>query len=193
MSAASDYPTLSFRSPEEWEEWLDENHDRAAGVWLRMFKKGSGQTSITYAGALDVALCYGWIDSQARGLDDVSYVQKFTPRRARSPWSKRNTQHIERLTKAGRMRPAGLAQVEAAMRDGRWTSAYDSPSDATMPEDFLAALEANAKAKAFFATLNKRNTYPIAYRLQSAKRPETRERRIRAIIDMLAKGEKFYP
>ncbi len=158
-----------------------------------MFKKGSGKAGITYDEALDVALCYGWIDSQGKGIDDVSYAQRFTPRRARSVWSKRNTEHIERLTKAGRMRPAGLKAVEAAKRDGRWQRAYDSPSAATAPHDFLKALAKNKRAESFYTTLNRRNTYAIAYRLQNAKKPETREKRIKAIIAMLAKGEKFYP
>ena len=193
MNTATSYPILSFRSAKEWEGWLDENHARSDGVWLRMFKKGSGKTSIKYEEALEVALCYGWIDSQAKGHDELSHVQKFTPRRARSVWSKKNTEHVERLTKAGRMRPAGLEAVESAKRDGRWERAYDSPSAATVPEDFLRELGRNERAAAFFATLNKTNTYAIAYRLQNAKKLETRERRMRAIIDMLERGEKFYP
>ena len=193
MTAPSDYPTLSFRTPDEWERWLEANHSDADGVWLRMYKKASGEQSVTYAGALDVALCFGWIDGQSRRLDERSYVQKFTPRRRRSIWSRRNTEHIERLTKAGRMRPAGLAQVESAKADGRWEAAYPPPSEAEVPEEFLKALSKNKRARATFETLNKQNRFAIAYRVESAKRAETRERRIRSIIDMLARGEKLVP
>lgn len=160
---------------------------------MRIFKKGSGKTTITYAEALDQTLCYGWIDGQKQPHDEHSWLQKFTPRRAKSGWSRINTQHVERLTKAGQMTRAGLEAVEAAKADGRWQAAYDSPRDATPPEDFLKALGKDKKAKAFFETLNRANIYSIVYRLQTAKKPETRDRRMKLILEMLARGEKFHP
>lgn len=187
-----DLPIIAFQTPAEWENWLAENQSQPAGIWLRIFKKSSGKTSITYAEALDEALCYGWIDGQKKKYDDESWLQKFTPRRKRSIWSKINTQHVERLTQAGKMKPAGLAEIEAAKADGRWQQAYDSHRNMTVPEDFLRELEKNPKAKAFFETLNKTNVYSIAFRLQTAKRAETREKRMRVILDMLSKGEKFH-
>jgi len=189
----SDFPVIAFESPQAWRRWLAPHHADSNGIWMRIFKKGSGVPSINYAQALDEALCYGWIDGQKRIFDEESWVQKFTPRRARSGWSKRNTEHAERLINAGEMKAAGLAEVEAAKRDGRWDRAYSSPGAATLPEDFLRELNKNGKAKAFFETLNKRNTYPITYRLQTAKKAETRERRLREILAMLERGEKFHP
>ncbi len=183
---------ISFTSAIEWETWLDANHTRAEGVWLRMFKKGSGKPTVTYAEALDAALCHGWIDGLRKSHDAESFIQKFTPRRPRSLWSKVNTGHVERLHTAGKMKPAGLAAVEAAKKDGRWHAAYDSPGKAAVPPDFLRALAKNKKAKTFFATLNKTNLYSITWRLQTARKPETRARRMKAIIDMLAAGKKFH-
>ena len=193
MSNTPDLPVIPLQSQEEWEEWLAGNHTTANGVWLQFFKKASGKKTITHAEALDEALCYGWIDGQSKSYDDESWLQKFTPRRARSVWSKVNIQNVERLIQAGKMKPAGLQPIEAAKLDGRWERAYDSPSNATVPDDFLQELEKDNKAKAFFDTLNKANTYAIIYRLQTAKKPETRERRMRAILEMLSKGEKFHP
>ncbi len=184
---------LSFRSSSEFRKWLAANHRQSDGIWLRIFKKESGEASVTYAEALDEALCFGWIDGQKQRHDDSSWRQKFTPRRPKSGWSKINTQHAERLIQAGRMKPAGQAAIDAAKKDGRWTSAYDSPSKATIPEDFLAALHKNKKATAFFESLNKANRYAIAYRLQTAKKPETRQRRMELILAMLARGEAFHP
>ncbi len=192
INTSANLQIISFESAQEWEEWLAENHASSGGIWLCFFKKGSGREALTYAEALDVALCYGWIDGQAKKRDELSYLQKFTPRRPRSVWSKRNTEHIERLIEAGRMKPAGLKEVEKAKADGRWQRAYDSPGNMTIPQDFLEALSRNEKAKAFFETLNKTNTYAIAWRLQTAKRPETREKRMKAIIEMLERGEKFH-
>ena len=183
---------IAFATSKHWARWLAKHHARPEGIWLRLFKKDSGVASITYSEALDEALCYGWIDGQTKKHDDLSWLRKFTPRRARSVWSKRNREHIARLTKAGRMQPAGLRAVEAAKADGRWDQAYDSPGNMVMPADFLALLAANKKAHAFFQTLNKANTYAIAWRLQTAKKPETRQRRMAAIIDMLAQGEKLH-
>ena len=191
--APMDYPIIAFRSSEEWEEWLVEKHSDSDGIWMRIFKVASGEASVTYAEGLDGALCYGWIDGQKRQFDEISWLQKFTPRRARSVWSKRNTEHVERLAKAERMTPAGLAQVEAAKADGRWEAAYEAQSESTVPEEFLKALAKNKRAKTTFETLNKQNLFAIGQRVRSAKKPETRKRRIRAIIDILARGGKLYP
>lgn len=185
-------PILSFESQKAWEKWLSKNYSNADGIWLRFFKKGSGVQTVVYAEALDVALCYGWIDAQVNKFDELSYRQKFTPRRAKSIWSKRNIEHAERLIKDGKMKEAGFAQIEAAKKDGRWEKAYDSPSTMVMPEDFLKMVSKNKKAKAFFDTLTKANTYAIAWRLQTAKKPETRERRMKALLAMLERGEKLY-
>lgn len=187
-----DLPIIAFEMPAKWEKWLAENHTQPNGIWLRIFKKGSNAASITYAEALDEALCYGWIDGQKNKYDDESYLQKFTPRRKRSLWSKVNTQHVERLTKAGKMKHAGLKEIERAKADGRWEQAYDSHRDMTVPEDFLLELEKNPEAKTFFETLNKTNLYSIAFRLQTAKKPETRRKRMDEILEMLSKGEKFH-
>ncbi len=184
---------LSFESAKHWERWLAKNHKLSSGVWLRIQKKDSDRQSVTYAKALDVALCYGWIDGQKKSADDQSWLQKFTPRGLKSAWSKKNTEHVERLTMAGKMKPAGLAAVEAAKNDGRWKAAYDSQANSKIPEDFLKALGRNKKSQAFFNSLNKTNLFSIAYRLQTAKKPETREKRMRAILEMMAKGKKFHP
>ena len=186
------FPILTFKTPDEWYDWLEKNHAISDGVWLRFYKKGSGITGLTHATSLDGALCYGWIDSQAKTLDEKSYLQKYTPRRSKSIWSKVNTEHIARLIKEGKMQPAGLAQVEAAKKDGRWDAAYNSPSNIVIPEDFLKELAKDKKAEAFFNTLNKTNTYTIAWRLETAKKPETRERRMKVILEMLSRGEKFH-
>lgn len=183
---------LGFRSSAEFRKWLAKNHRQSDGIWLRIFKKDSGALTITYAEALDEALCFGWIDGQKQRHDEVSWRQRFTPRRPKSGWSKINTQHAERLIQSGRMKPAGQAQIDAAKKDSRWTAAYDSPSKATVPEDFLAALRNDKKAQAFFESLNKANRYAIAYRLQTAKKPETKQRRMEMILAMLARGEAFH-
>jgi uncharacterized protein YdeI (YjbR/CyaY-like superfamily) len=188
---STSYAILSFNSQKEWEAWLKSNHVDSNGVWLLLLKKRPAEKFLTYAEALDVALCYGWIDGQKNRHDEKSWLQKFTPRRPRSSWSKKNIEHAERLIKAKKMKPAGLAEIEAAKKDGRWNAAYDSPSTATIPDDFLKALSKNKKAEAFFKSLNKSNLYSIAYRLQTAKTPETREKRMNAILEMMAKGEKF--
>ena len=189
---ADNLQIISFESPSKWAEWLEVNPTEPSGVWLRFFKKNSGILSITYAEALDEALCYGWIDGQVKKYDEKSWLQKFTPRRAKSLWSKINTQHVERLVNAGKMKAAGLEEIERAKRDGRWQRAYDSSKNSTIPEDFLERLEKNPKAKAAFETLNKTNLYSIAFRLQTAAKPETREKRLKAILEMLSKGEKFH-
>lgn len=182
----------SFRSSEELRAWMTKEHTRASSLLLRIYKKGSGVRSITYAEALDQALCFGWIDGQKLPFDAESWVQKFTPRRAKSNWSRLNVAHVDRLIRRGQMTPAGLREMESAKADGRWTAAYDSPANATLPPEFIEELARNADAKQFYATLNRANVYAIAYRLQTAKRPETKIKRIKLIIDMLARGEKFH-
>lgn len=188
----TDFPVLFFESQDEWRTWLEQNHNNARGVWLRFYKKGSSITSLNYAGALDEALCYGWIDGQSKTSDEKSYLQKFTPRRAKSIWSKRNIEHIARLIKEGKMKPSGLKEAESAKADGRWDRAYDSPGNQSIPEDFLLKLSKDKKALAFFESLNKANTYAITWRLQTAKKPETREKRMKIILEMLSRGEKFH-
>lgn len=187
-----DYDIVAFASAKDWERWLTQNHASTKGVWMRFFKKGSGTASIIYAEALEAALCFGWIDGQIKKHDEVSWVHKFVPRRPKSLWSKRNRGNVEHLTDARKMRPAGLREVEAAKADGRWAAAYDSPKNMTVPKDFLAALSKNKKAAKFFESLNKVNTYAITWRLQTARKPETREKRMKAILEMLTKGEKFH-
>ena len=184
--------TVTYETAADFRAWLAANHARSDGIWLRIFKKGSGLPSVTYAEALDQAICFGWIDGQKKPMDERSWLQRFTPRRARSGWSKINTQHAERLIGSGEMAAAGLKEIEAAKADGRWKAAYDSFGQAKAPDDFLKELARNKKAQTFFETLNKTNLYSIVYRLQTAKKPETRERRMRAIIAMLERGEKFH-
>jgi len=184
--------TLAFKSPRAFRSWLGKNHGRSEGILLRIYKKDSGTATVTYAQALDQALCFGWIDGQKLPCDTQSWLQKFTPRRRGSGWSKKNTDHARRLIDSGEMTAVGLTEVKAAQADGRWKAAYDAFGSAAVPADFLAALARNKKAHAFFKTLNRTNLYSIVYRLQTAKRPETRERRMRAIIAMLARGERFH-
>ena len=187
-----DTPTKAFATSGAWEQWLAANHAQSDGIWLRIFNKESGEKTVTYAEALDEALCYGWIDGQKKKLDSDSWIQKFTPRRARSIWSKRNIEHIERLTNENRMKAAGLKAFEEAKKDGRIAAAYDSPSNSSTPEDFLRLLEKDNKAKTFFDSLNKANKYAITWRLQTAKKQETREKRMKMILEMLARGEQFH-
>lgn len=188
----AEFEIVAFRSAKEWTRWLAKNHASAGGVWLQFFKKSSGIVSLAYAEALDAALCHGWIDGQAKGHDEESWIHKFTPRRPKSLWSKRNREHVARLIKAGKMRRAGMKQVEAAKADGRWERAYDSPGTMILPEDFLKALARNKPAQKFFASLNKTNTYAITWRLQTALTSATREKRMRVILEMLARGKKFH-
>jgi uncharacterized protein YdeI (YjbR/CyaY-like superfamily) len=186
-----DLPTQPFTDQRAFAQWLARNHAQP-GLWIKMAKAASGIPSINYAQALEVALCWGWIDGQSRRIDDRWFVQKFTPRARRSIWSKINCQKATALISAGKMKPPGLAEVERAKQDGRWARAYDSPSRATVPEDFTAALAASGSASAFFATLDSRNRYAILFRLQTAKKPETRARRIADFVRMLARKEKLY-
>ncbi len=185
--------TLHFKTALDFRHWLEQNHADSEGIWLRIFKKDSHEKSLTYAEALDQALCYGWIDGRKNTFDNLSWLQNFTPRRPKSGWSKRNTQNVERLIKAGEMTPAGMEAVEAAKADGRWETAYTSSRDAAPPEDFLKELSKNQKAEAFFNTLNKANVYAIVYRLETAKKPETREKRMKMILAMLEQGKTFHP
>lgn len=188
----SEYEILEFKDSTEWRQWLDKHYASADGVWMKMYKKASGIKSINYAEALDEALCYGWIDGQVKKFDDVAYIQKFTPRRSKSIWSKRNVGYVARLEKAGLMMPSGLLEVQKAKADGRWDAAYDKPSDMSVPDDFLIELQKHPKAKEFFSTLNKANTYAIAWRLRTAKTEETRKRRQDKIIAMLNSGQKLH-
>jgi uncharacterized protein YdeI (YjbR/CyaY-like superfamily) len=185
-------PVISFESGDSWEEWLGQNHDTSSGIWLRFYKKGSGVRTIVYAEAVDVALCYGWIDGQAKSCDENSYFQRFTPRRPRSIWSKRNIGNVMRLEEAGKMKKAGLKAVEAAKADGRWDQAYDSPVNMSAPDDFVNELKKDPKAFAFFESLNKTNKYAIGWRLQTAKTAGTRERRMKQVLEMLSDGKKFH-
>jgi uncharacterized protein YdeI (YjbR/CyaY-like superfamily) len=193
VEVLANIPVLPFASPHAWAEWLAEHHAEPGGVWLKLAKKETGIPSLTYAEALDEALCYGWIDGQKKGYDERFWLQKFTPRRRGSGWSKVNTEHVARLIAEGRMQPAGLREVEAAKADGRWDAAYAPQSQASAPDDFLAALDENPRAKAFHATLNKANRYAIYYRIRTAKRPETRQARIAQIVTMLANHETPHP
>lgn len=176
-----------------WARWLKRHHASAAGVWLRIAKKDSGIASIDYAGALEEALCWGWIDGQRRSDDAQYFQQRFTPRTRRSIWSQINRAKVLKLIEEGRMQPAGHAEIERAKADGRWDAAYEGVAAATVPPDLQAALDANKKAAKFFATLDSRNRFAILFRTQSAKKPETRARRIAQFVEMLAKGEKPHP
>jgi uncharacterized protein YdeI (YjbR/CyaY-like superfamily) len=183
---------LRFDGPDALRAWLDENQDESNGVWLQIAKKGAAYTTVTYAEIVDLALRYGWIDGQARRLDDDAYLQRFTPRRARSVWSARNVRAAEAMIAEGRMMPRGLAEVERAKADGRWERAYEGPRDAQPHPEFIAALAANPEAARFYETLTSQNRFAIYFRIHSAKRDETRARRIAAIVGMLERGEKIY-
>jgi uncharacterized protein YdeI (YjbR/CyaY-like superfamily) len=187
-----DLPVISFETSADFRNWLENNYEDQTGIWLRIFKKDSGVPSVNYTLALDEALCYGWIDGQVKSIDEQSYIQKFTPRRSRSMWSKRNIENVKRLKKEGRMRPSGIKEVERAKSDGRWENSYDSPSNMTVPEDFLIELSKDKKAAEFFNTLSKINKYSIVWRLQTAKKPETRANRMKVILEMLSKGKSFH-
>jgi uncharacterized protein YdeI (YjbR/CyaY-like superfamily) len=189
---APELPIILFDDQAAWAAWLDGHHADSPGVWLRLAKKGAPYASVSYAEALDVALCYGWIDSQKKTFDQHSFLQKFGPRGARSIWSKVNREKVHALTEAGRMMPAGILAVESAKADGRWDAAYDPASTATVPDDLQAALDANPKAKEFFATLDGANRYAILFRVQTAKKPETRARRIATLVQMLERNEKIH-
>ena len=192
MSKPTELPTLPFESKKKWADWLAKQHDKSAGVWLKLAKKATGIPSVTYAEALDVALCYGWIDGQRESFDDQYFLQKFTPRRPKSIWSKINVEKVERLIASGEMKSAGLKAVEAAKQDGRWAAAYASQKNISIPEDFQAALNKNKKAKAFFDTLKNSERYSFLFRIHTAKKVETRAKRIQQFIEMLERNEKFH-
>jgi uncharacterized protein YdeI (YjbR/CyaY-like superfamily) len=185
--------TLSFAGAEEWASWLAAHHASSKGVWLKVAKKGSGQTSVTYAEAIDVALAWGWIDGQKDKLDDAWWLQRFTPRGRRSIWSKLNRERALALIGAGKMKPSGLAEVDRARADGRWESAYEPQRQAKVPPDLAAALAANARAAAFFETLESHNRYAVLFRIHAAKKPETRAKRIARFVEMLARHERLHP
>jgi uncharacterized protein YdeI (YjbR/CyaY-like superfamily) len=189
---ADDLPVHLFATRPDLEAWLGDNHGSSSGIWLKIAKKGSGVESVNYAEALELALCFGWIDSQKRGFDDAFFLQRFTPRRPRGKWSQINRAKAEELIAAGAMRPSGLAEVEAAKADGRWDAAYAGQRAATVPEDLKRELDRNGAAREFFARLDSANRYAILYRLQEAKKPETREKRLRKFIAMLERGEKIH-
>ncbi len=186
-------PILSFPSREAWTAWLEERHAQSRGVWLAIPKKGGGETAVSYPEALEVALCYGWIDGQKGKLDDRFWLQRFTPRRSGSVWSRVNRDKVLALIERGEMKPAGLREVERARADGRWDAAYEPQSTASVPDDLREALAANQVAADFFATLNSTNRYAILHRIHAAKKPETRARRIETFVAMLAEGKKLYP
>lgn len=186
-------PTLTFTTQEEWAAWLAHNGSAAPGVWLRLAKKSAAQPTLSYAQALEAALCHGWIDGKKQAENEHYWLQRFTPRTARSIWSKINKEKAEALIASGRMRPAGMLEIDRAKRDGRWDAAYASASTSTIPDDLQHALDANRKAGAFFATLNSQNRYAILFRIQNVKKAETRARKIAQFIEMLSNGEMLYP
>ena len=192
MSGSNETPIKAFATQQKWREWLEKNHARSTGLFVRFFKKASAKKTVTYAEALDEALCFGWIDGIRKAYDEISFLQKFTPRQKRSMWSKRNREHVARLIQDGKMTDAGLAEVERAKKDGRWEHAYDSPRNAQVPDDFLKELKKDKKAYEFFQSLSRANKFAIAFRLHTAKRPETRERRMKDFLARMAKGEKLH-
>jgi uncharacterized protein YdeI (YjbR/CyaY-like superfamily) len=193
MSGKPREPVGSFETREAWEAWLEEQHASSSGLWLKLAKKGSDFESISRADALEVALCYGWIDGQADSFDDDHWLQRFTPRTPRSKWSRINREKAMQLIEAGAMKPAGLREIERAKADGRWAAAYEPPSTAAIPDDLQRELAKSDRAREFFATLDSRNRYAILHRIQDAKRPETRARRIAKYVAMLNEGKKIYP
>ncbi|TCS38055.1 uncharacterized protein YdeI (YjbR/CyaY-like superfamily) [Paucimonas lemoignei] len=186
-------PILTFTSQAEWESWLEKNGSAITGVWLRLSKKSAEKQAVSYAEAVESALCHGWIDGQKQAESERYWLQRFTPRAAKSIWSKINKAKAEALIAAGRMRPAGLLAIDRARQDGRWDAAYSSAGTSTIPDDLQQALDANLQAKAFFATLNSHNRYAILFRIQNVKKAETRIKKIAQFIEMLNNGEKLYP
>jgi uncharacterized protein YdeI (YjbR/CyaY-like superfamily) len=193
VDADDGFPRLAFASPAEWEKWLEDNHLESDGLWIKIAKKDSGIESVRYPEVLESAICFGWIDGRREALDDQYFLQRFTPRRPRSKWSRINRDKAERLIAEGRLRPAGHAEVERARADGRWEAAYEGQRRITVPEDLQRELDSRPEAKAFFAELTGQNRYAILYRLQDAKKPETRARRLAKFVEMLEAGETIYP
>jgi uncharacterized protein YdeI (YjbR/CyaY-like superfamily) len=193
VSADDGLPQIAFPSAAAWERWLEDHHAESAGVWVKIAKKSTGIDSVHYPEVLETALCFGWIDGRRRALDERWFLQRFSPRRARSNWSRINREKAERLIAEGRMRPAGLAETERAQADGRWAAAYDGQRTIVVPDDLQRELDARPQAKAFFAGLSSQNRYAILYRLQDAKRPETRARRLAKFVAMLEAEEVLHP
>jgi uncharacterized protein YdeI (YjbR/CyaY-like superfamily) len=193
VASERDDPIVQFASQRDWEQWLEANHETSGGVWVKLARSRSGIESVSRAGALEGALCFGWIDGQGKSLDERFWLQRFTPRRSKSSWSRINREKAIELIAKGRMRPSGLAQVELAKRDGRWDEAYEPPSTAAVPDDLQRELDRRPRARAAFAGLDSRNRYAILYRLQDAKRPETRARRLEQFVAMLEEGRRLYP
>jgi uncharacterized protein YdeI (YjbR/CyaY-like superfamily) len=189
----AELPIHAFANQEAFRRWLAKNHDKVPAIAIRIAKKGTGVASIDYKQALDVALCYGWIDGQAKSEGEETYLQRFGKRKPNSLWSKVNREHVARLVASGEMQAPGLAEVERAKADGRWDAAYTSPSKASVPDDLAAALAKKPRAKKFFDALDKQNRYAILHRLETAKKPETRAKRITTFVDMLTRGEKLHP
>jgi uncharacterized protein YdeI (YjbR/CyaY-like superfamily) len=189
----AELPTLPFATPELWDEWLAEHHESSDGIWVKIAKKSTGMATVAYPEVLDIAISYGWIDGQRRALDETWFLQKFTPRRARSRWSKINRDKATGLIESGRMKPAGLREVERAKADGRWDAAYESQRSIGVPADLQHELDADPAAREFFEGLDSQNRYAILYRLQDAKRPETRERRLAQFVAMLKERRKLHP
>jgi uncharacterized protein YdeI (YjbR/CyaY-like superfamily) len=192
MKGKADDPIRLFKTQATWAAWLKKNHRKSAGLWLRLAKKNSSSRSLTYAEALEIALCYGWIDGQKRGESEQAWLQRFLPRTAKSIWSKINCGKVDALIASGRMQAAGLAAVEAARKDGRWQAAYDSPKGAVVPKDFQAALNASLRAREFFGSIDGANRYAVLFRIQTVKKPETRARKIREFVEMLERGETIH-
>jgi uncharacterized protein YdeI (YjbR/CyaY-like superfamily) len=193
MGEKSGLPIVAFPSRAAWAAWLHEHHADSPGIWLALLKKGADEAGVSYGDAVEVALCYGWIDGQAAKLDDRFWLQRFTPRRAKSIWSRVNRDRALALIARGEMKPAGLREVERAQADGRWEAAYEPPSTMTVPDDLHEALAGNPAAAESFAALDRTNRYSILHRIHTAKKPETRSRRIETFVAMLAEGKKLYP
>lgn len=193
METLNDLPIRLFESSCQWEKWLESHHAEPQGAWLKIAKKASGMQSVSYSEALELALCYGWIDGQKQSYDEQYFLQKFTPRRPKSIWSRINVEKVALLTASGKMKPSGLLAVEVAKQNGRWDLAYDSHRTITVPPDFQAALDQNPQAKEFFATLNKTNKYAILWRIQTARNPKARLGRIQKLLEMLKEGKKIHP
>jgi uncharacterized protein YdeI (YjbR/CyaY-like superfamily) len=191
IDASADTPTL-FQNAQAFETWLTQHHASSTGLWLKIAKRGAEEASVTYPEAVEIALCWGWIDGQKKSLDAQHFLQRFTPRRARSVWSKVNVEKVARLIEAGRMQAPGLAQVEAAQANGRWARAYDGARTAVVPDDLMVALDAAPQAKAFFSTLNASNRYAVLWRIQTAVKAETRARRVAQLVEMMGRGEAIH-
>jgi uncharacterized protein YdeI (YjbR/CyaY-like superfamily) len=192
MATQQSLPNKKFASAKAWQTWLAKNYDKSDGIWMMFAKKNADKPTVTYIEAVEVALCYGWIDGQANSYDEQYWLQKYVPRQPKSIWSKINIERTERLIKEDKMQPSGLKAIEAARANGTWEKAYDAQSNMTIPDDFLKALRKNKKANAFFKTLNRTNLFSIAFRLQTAKKEETKQKRIATIIEMLEREEKFH-